>query len=199
MDHLLKATVTLLAVINPVVCGAIFHSLTESLPKAGGRQAAIKASLAIFAILVGSALVGLAVLNAFGISLDVFRSVGGLIIAHMGFSMLGGENGVGRQPPPQDGTDLSGRLSPLIMFAAGPGTIAAVVTIAADRSEAGFPWTALGAAGIASLVTLVILLAAARVGSRSPGSQGMATRFMGLIVVSMGLQFVLAGLKSYLG
>jgi small neutral amino acid transporter SnatA (MarC family) len=90
MDHLLKATVTLLAVINPVVCGTIFHS-------------------------------------------------------------------------------------------------------------PGFPWTALGAAGIASLVTLVVLLAAARVGSRSPGSQGMATRFMGLIVASMGLQFVLAGLKSYLG
>jgi hypothetical protein len=49
-----------------------------------------------------------------------------LIIAHMGFSMLGGENGVGRPPPPQDGTDLSGRSSPLIMFAAGPGTIASI-------------------------------------------------------------------------
>ncbi len=56
-----------------------------------------------------------------------------------------------------------------------------------------------GAARGASRVTLVILVTAARGGSRSPGSQGMATRFMGLIVVSLGLQFVLAGLKSYLG
>lgn len=199
MDHLLKATVTLLAVINPVVCGAIFDSITAGVAKGDRRRSAIRVSLTILAILVGSALIGLAILRAFGISLDVFRVVGGLIIAHMGFSMLGGQNNVGRQPPPQDGTELSGRLAPLIMFAAGPGTIAAVVTIAADRSETGFPWVALGAAGIAALVTLLILLTAAGAGSRSAGSQGTTTRFMGLIVAAMGLQFVLAGLKSYFG
>src|SRR4051794_16256884 len=82
-------------------------------------------------ILVASALVGLKVLSIFGISLDVFRVVGGMIIAYMGFDMLRGNHTVAQAPPEKSETDVSHSLVPLLMFAAGPGTITAVVTLAA--------------------------------------------------------------------
>lgn len=89
-----QAIVTVLAVINPVVCGSIFLTLTPELAPMQRQQAAGKAALAILVILVGSALIGLKILAIFAISLDVFRIVGGLIIAYMGFDMLRGHQRV---------------------------------------------------------------------------------------------------------
>ena len=74
-----QAIVTVLAVINPVVCGSIFLTLTPKLGPVQRRRAAVKVALSILIILVASALVGLKVLSIFGISLDVFRIVGGIL------------------------------------------------------------------------------------------------------------------------
>ena len=65
----------------------------------------------------------------------------------------------------------------------------------ADR----FPITAIVAAAVGAAVTFAALLLAIRLGSRPGGStQAVVTRFMGLIVASMGMQFVLTGLKDFL-
>lgn len=196
---MVQAIVTVLAVINPVVCGAIFLALTSKLVPPQRRRAAVKVAVSILIILVASALVGLKVLSIFGISLDVFRIVGGMIVAYMGFDMLSGHHTVGQAPPADDDTNLSSSLAPLIMFAAGPGTITAVVTLAAVHTPDGFPVTAIVAAVVGAAVTFAVLLLAARLGSRPGGSmQAVVTRFMGLIVASMGMQFVLTGLKDFL-
>jgi hypothetical protein len=123
LHHMVQAIVTVLAVINPVVCGSIFLTLTPRLALPQRRRAAVKVALSILVILVTSALIGLKVLSIFGISLDVFRIVGGMIIAYMGFDMLSGRHTVGQAPPSDDDVDASSSLAPLIMFAAGPGTI----------------------------------------------------------------------------
>lgn len=104
---------TVLAVINPVVCGSIFLTLTPKLVLPQRRWAAVKVALSILIILVTSALVGLKVLGIFNISLDAFRVVGGMIIAYMGFDMLRGGHTVGRAPPPEGDVD-AGSLAPLI-------------------------------------------------------------------------------------
>jgi small neutral amino acid transporter SnatA (MarC family) len=70
--------------------------------------------------------------------------------------------------------------------------------LAAYTSD-GFPVTAIIAAAIGAGVTLAVLLFAISVASSlSRGTQGIVTRFMGLIVASMGMQFVLVGLKAFL-
>ena len=100
LHQIVQAVVTILAVINPVVCGSIFLTLTTKLAPAQKRSAAIRVALSILIILVASALVGLKVLGIFGISLDVFRIVGGMIIAYMGFDMLRGRQTVGQASIP---------------------------------------------------------------------------------------------------
>ena len=85
------------------------------------------------------------------------------------------------------------------MFAAGPGTITAVVTLAAVHTSDGLPVTAIVAAVVGAGITLAALLLAIGVGSHfGRRTQAIVTRFMGLIVASMGMQFVLAGLKAFL-
>jgi len=196
---MVQAIVTVLAVINPVVCGSIFLTLTSNLAPAGRRWVAAKVAVSILVILVGSALIGLKVLRIFSISLDVFRIVGGMIIAYMGFDMLRGHQTVAQASPADDGTVASTSLAPLIMFAAGPGTITAVVTLAAVHTPDGLPVTAIVAAVVGAGVTFAALLLAVGLGSQlGRGTQAIVTRFMGLIVASMGMQFVLTGLKAFL-
>lgn len=156
--------------------------------------------LSILCILIASALVGLQLLHVFGISLDVFRIVGGLIIAYMGANMLTGEQKVAQVPPSSPAeADGANSLVSLVMFAAGPGTITAVVTIASVHTRTGLPASALIASATGAAVTFGVLLLASRLGSHvSKNMQAIVTRFMGLIVTSMGMQFVLTGFKTFI-
>ncbi len=198
LHQILQAIVTVLAVINPVVCGSLFLNLTPTLTAPERQRAAAKVALNILIILIGSALVGLKVLSIFGISLDVFRVVGGMIIAYMGFDMLRGSHTVAQAPPESGDANIPGSLVPLLMFAAGPGTITAVVTLAAVHTPDGLPLTALIAALVGTAVTFAALILAVRLGPRlGRGTQATVTRFMGLIVSSMGMQFVLVSLKAW--
>ena len=95
LHHMVQAIVTILAVINPVVCGSIFLTLTPKLTVAQRRRAAVRAALSILIVLVASAIIELKILSIFNISLDV-RIVGGMIIAYMGFDMLSGRHTVGQ-------------------------------------------------------------------------------------------------------
>ena len=84
------------------------------------------------------------------------------------------------------------------MFAAGPGTITAVVTMAAVHTPDGFPVTAIVTAVIGAAATFAALLVAIQLRSRlGQGTQTIVTRFMGLVVASMGMQFVLTGLRAF--
>ena len=200
LHHLMQAIVTVLAVINPVVCGSIFLTLTSDLDLRQKRLAAIRVALSILIILAGSALIGLRVLSVFGISLDVFQIVGGIIIAFMGFGMLGGGHQPAQAPPSAaTGSHIPNSLAPLVMFAAGPGTITAVVTMAAVHTPTGLPLSALTASAIGAGVTFAVLLLASQLGSRiNRSTQAVVTRFMGLIVTAMGMQFALTGLKAFM-
>jgi multiple antibiotic resistance protein len=112
---------------------------------------------------------------------------------------LSGRHTVGQAPPADADINAQSSLAPLIMFAAGPGTITAVVTLAAVHTPDGLPTTAIVAAVIGAAVTFGALLLAIQMGSRlGQGTQAIVTRFMGLIVASMGMQFVLEGLKAFL-
>jgi multiple antibiotic resistance protein len=173
--------------------------LTRSLDREKKWRAAINAALFILAILVVSALLGLKVLSVFGISLDVFRIVGGMIIAYMGFDMLRGRSLVGQAPPSESEVNTGGSLAPLIMFAAGPGTITAVVTLAAVHTPEGLPWTALAAAVVGTAVTFVILLLSIRIHGPHRSVDGNAihaSRAEGLFGQLVAFQCGKSGLRS---
>ena len=188
----LQAFVTVLSLMNPVVCGLIFSGSESSLSTARRLADATKAAIAILVILELSALFGARVLNLFGISLDVFSVAGGGVLVWMGFSMLRGVT-------TKSGDNSS--LTPLILFAASPGTITGVITLAVAHSGSELPVTALTAVAAATLVTwLVMVLLARGIGKAGGGGFVRSTvqSFMGLIVMAMGVQFGLKGLGTFI-
>jgi multiple antibiotic resistance protein len=197
MKEHLQAIVTVLSLVNPVVCGAMFARIEANSARRKQMADATSVSLAVLVILASAALVGTRLLDLFGVSLDAFMVAGGGVLAWMGFSMLSGQ---GSSPPPGAPANSKASLTPLILFAASPGTITGVITISAAHSRLGFPLTALAAVAVATIVTWLVFLLVARVAGRE-GEGGFArdtsTRFMGLIVLSMGIQFALTGLRQF--
>ena len=68
--------------------------------------------------------------------------------------MLRGGHTVGQAAPTDEDASAPNPLAPLIMFAAGPGTITAVVTLAAVHTPSRFPATAIVASVVGAAATL---------------------------------------------
>jgi len=191
----IQAVVTVLSLINPGVCAGIFAQSQAGRPKADKTADATKVSLIVLVILVGAALAGTRVLAMFKLSLDAFMVAGGMVLAAMGFAMLSG-----RQIGPSgshDSDEGDASLGPLVLFAASPGTITGVITLAAAHTKNAFPQTALVAVIVGTAVLWLSLLVSIRL-DRVVGKPNLlsetGTRFMGLIVLAMGIQFGLQGL-----
>jgi len=190
MDTITQSTIAMLAVINPFVCGAMLLQAEPTGKTKSKLFDALKAMSSVLVILLIAAVFGHYILKVFGISMDAFKIVGGVIISFIGFQMLSG-------PKPHD-QKSNGGLSELVMFAASPGSIAMVITLAVAHNKQGIPVVAIAGTAIAVLITLIVMATMLLLlAKKKPGGQPMFTRFMGLIIVAMGLQFMLDGIKHY--
>ncbi len=198
MNEQFQAIVTVLSLVNPAICAAMFARATAGRARGQKMTDATKAVLAILAILTVAALIGTQLLHLFGVSLDAFMVAGGGVLAWMGFSMLG------RQPAASalasEESNATQSLMPLILFAASPGTITGVITLSAAHTRLNVPVTALVAIAVATACTWLVMLLVARLAGPPGGGgflQDTLTRFMGLIVLSMGVQFALTGYHAF--
>jgi multiple antibiotic resistance protein len=200
MQQHLQAIVTVLSLVNPLMCGGIFARIEGEQSRKTQMADAAKAVLAVMVILVLAALFGARALHLFGVSLDAFSVAGGGVLSWMGFSMLSGNPTIDKTCC-NGGTIAKRSVTPLILFAASPGTITGVITLAVVHTPLGFPVTALVAVAVSVLVMWIAILLVGRVGS--PSNRGgfvrdIATRFMGLIVIAMGIQFALSGIRAFM-
>lgn len=195
MKEQIQAIVTILSLINPGVCVMMFTRGVSGQALPERMKSASKAILAIATILFISALLGTRLLHMFGVSLDAFMVAGGAVLAWMGFNMLAGKT-------TDSESSASDSLGPLILFAASPGTITGVITLSAAHARHALPVSTLIAIAVAAGVTWILLLLSARFAKvRSEASllRDTLTRFMGLIVLAMGVQFALTGLHAFPG
>ena len=92
MEQQLQAIVTVLSLVNPLICGTMFAQMEAGQTRATRLADATKAALAVLVILVIAALVGARVLKVFGVSLQAFSIAGGGVLTWIGFSMLRGSS-----------------------------------------------------------------------------------------------------------
>jgi multiple antibiotic resistance protein len=197
MKQHLQAIVTVLSLVNPLICGAMFAQIEVGQDRTTQLADATKVALAVLLILMLAALTGARVLQIFGISLQAFSVAGGGVLVWIGSSMLRG-NTV-HEPTSRDGAPETRSLTPVILFAASPGTITGVITLAVAHNKLELPITALVAVMVAVAVLWILMWLMSRRGSRAKrGFFGdTATRFMGLIVIAMGVQFALTGMREF--
>jgi multiple antibiotic resistance protein len=196
MEAYLNTAAAMLAVINPVICGAMILAMDKGQSSKAKILDGTKALLVVLVILLLAAVGGKTVLGFFVISIDTFQAVGGIILVGIGFNLLIGPK---QKPITDDDSQSNQGLAPVIMFAASPGTISMVITLSVAQKSDGLPIAVMIGTTIAVVVSILIIMGmVAFSGAKKPGSgPSLFSRFMGLIVIAMGFQFLLEGLKDF--
>ena len=208
MEQLVQAIAALLAISNPIGAAPVFASLTAGRSPGQRRKAAFSVVIAVFVILAIATFAGEWILKAFGVSLPAFQAGGGLVVLLMGLEMLHGsptkmQHGNEHKAPTDDGGDEDAGgdsiIVPLAMpMIAGPGTITTVITLTSHGKGISDSIIVLIASGVLAAALLVVLFAAGWLDQRmSKSAHTILLRFMGLVLVAIGAQLVLAGFKAF--
>lgn len=198
---LVKPLVALLAIVNPIGVVPFFIHFTQHLNRAQRQNTIRIASFSAFVVIAVSALVGLKVLEFFGISLASFQVGGGLLLLINSLQMLSAQPVSSKQSDVTAGEEkvdagASIAVVPLtIPLLTGPATISTMV-IYADRTRHTWELAVLVGYGVVvGLATYIAFSAAGKI-ARLLGRVGInvMTRLMGLILAAVAVEIMSDGL-----
>ena len=198
-----KPLITLLAVVNPLAIVPFFIHYTEGFSRQQRRETVVTAAFTAFLVISMSALLGLQVLEFFGISLASFQVGGGMLLLTSSLNMLNARPAEAK-PATQDleqgaekaAMGASIAVVPLtIPLLTGPATISTVV-IYAERAQTVWQMAALVGYGVVIALATAIAFALAEPIARVLGKTGISvmTRLMGLILAALAVEVMALGL-----
>lgn len=184
--------------INPLGTMPIFMTMTSELDVKHRNATAKKASFVGFITIVIFALTGQLLFKFFGISVNSFRIVGGVIFFIMGMDMLQARLGkvkINDSEVKSYVSDIS--ITPLaIPMICGPGAITNAIVLMEDASTIELKMVLFGSISLVMLITYLILYSSSRI-IKVLGHTGnnVMMRLMGLIVMVIAVEFFFSGLK----
>ncbi|WP_177761147.1 MarC family NAAT transporter [Flavobacterium sp. I3-2] len=202
MDLFLLTFAALFSVINPLGSVPIFLGLTQDDSKESKNKTALWAAINVCIILIISFFIGEYVLKFFGISIDVLRIAGGIVICTSGFGLLSGtfskKRGVSKKVTndAQHRSDIA--LTPLaIPMMAGPGSMSLLIAMYQDYPEYQDKAIIVGSILILSL-TVFLILRSANFLSKFLGASGIVaiSRIIGFLVLAIGVQYIVNSLVA---
>ncbi len=208
----ISSFVTLFVVVDPPGCVPIFSSLTSGTSAGHRRTMALRSTLIASGVLVAFALGGQSFLTALGISLAAFKIAGGVMVFLIAIDMVFEKRTERREnraeelksaaaaaAKPLEAEDIA--VFPMaIPMLAGPGSIAAVMLLAARSNGSAELAVVLAALVAVLLLTLLCLLAAGPL-MRLMGAkfEGALTRLLGVVLGALAAQFIVDGIKTSFG
>jgi len=196
-----KFFIGLFALVNPVGIIPVFISLTSYQTAVVRNKTNLTASLSVAIILLTSLFLGDFILQLFGISIDSFRIAGGILVVTIAMSMISGKLGEDKQNK-QEKSETAVRESlgvvPLALpLMAGPGAISSTIVWGTRYHSFSY---------LIGFSISIALFAACCWGIfrispwlvRMLGQTGInvVTRIMGLLLMALGIEFIVTGIKS---
>jgi multiple antibiotic resistance protein len=197
------------AIMNPFINLPIFLALTTD--KTVPQQRSMAQMILLYASVTCAviALAGSTIIGFFGITVDAFRTAGGLVLLGIAFSMLNGQPITSHErgehekraersadSTADDNVAFYPMTFPIIV---GPGTIATLIIYAAQLHKPA-QYISYGIVLLAILLALfVVLFFAAALGEiLSAKMRVIMTRLMGMILAAIAIEMVFAGAKAML-
>ena len=192
---------SMLAIVNPLSAVPLFLTMTGTLAPAQ-RSATLRLAIATsIIILVVFGVLGTWILQFFGITTDAFRITGGLLFLGIGSDMLQAKRSRDTTTATEEEEAEQRReigIIPLgIPTLAGPGALTTVITLATQADTLAKRASVYLGIVVVMLVSWVILSVAPAL-FRRLGRTGLnvMTRIMGLIVMVIGTQFIIDGVRA---
>jgi multiple antibiotic resistance protein len=189
---------SLFTLINPLGTMPVFMAMTSELTIDQRNKTAKKASVVALFTIIAFALTGQLLFNFFGISVNSFRVVGGVIFFIMGMDMLQARLS---QVKIKDNevksyiSDIS--ITPLaIPMICGPGAITSVIVLMEDANSLPKQIALFASIILIIWLTYIILYSSSKL-IKLLGQTGINVmmRIMGLIVMVIAVEFFFSGLK----
>ncbi|MBN9073929.1 MAG: MarC family protein [Rhizobiales bacterium] len=201
-DSLFNAFVTILVTIDPPGLAPLFLAVTRGMNRDERMQVSVRASVIGFAVLAVFALMGSAILGAFGITLPAFRVAGGLLLFFIAFEMVF-ERRQERKEKSADAAITKDHIRNLAAFPlaipliAGPGAISATVLLSGSMASTAGQVALVAIILLCLLITYLVFVLADRI-DRLLGETGRSilTRLLGVILAALAVQFVADGVKA---
>lgn len=187
--------------INPLGTMPIFMTMTADLDQEHRTRTAKKASIVSFITIIIFAFLGQVLFNFFGISVNSFRIVGGVIFFIMGMDMLQARLGKVKVKDSEIKTyvnDIS--VTPLaIPMICGPGALTNAIVMMEDADSIEKKGILVLSVFFIMLLTYFILYSSSRI-IKFLGETGINVmmRLMGLIVMVIAVEFFFSGLEPIL-
>ncbi|NUM82365.1 NAAT family transporter [bacterium] len=186
------------SVMNPLGVMPVFMTMTSELDDRNRRKTAERAVLVAFITLMIFALSGQLLFKFFGISVDSFRIVGGIIFFMMGYEML--QARLSRVEVDEESVrsyvkDIS--ITPLaIPIICGPGAITNAIVLMQDAYSIELKIVLITMILLVVTIMLIGLIWAGKF-IKMLGDTGnkIMMRLMGLIIMVMAVEFFFAGLR----
>jgi multiple antibiotic resistance protein len=196
----LLALTSFFTLINPLGTMPIYMSMTASLDTKAQNKTARKAVIVAFIIILAFAFSGQLLFKFFGISVNSFKIVGGVIFFIMGQDMLQARLGKIKHDNNDAAIDAYVNdisVTPLaIPMICGPGAITNAIVLMEDAHTMVRKIVLVGSIALIMLLTYVILISSSKI-SKKLGETGnkVLMRLMGLIVMVIAVEFFFSGLK----
>ena len=202
--YAIKLFGALFAIMNPISNLPLFLGITDGADAA--TQKAIALKVALYSLVMGAvfSLAGSAVLKLFGISIDDFRTAGGLVLLLIALNMLNGDHSQSHSGSQHEKAAYPDAASvafypltfPIII---GPGTIATLIvfmgqaTTISDKIAFGVVF-----GGLIAMLGIVFFFAADIGRHLSTTARAIMSRLMGMILAAIAVEMIADGAKAVL-
>ncbi|MEJ8838601.1 MarC family protein [Ramlibacter sp. AN1133] len=198
-----KPLITLLAIVNPPAIIPFFIYYTQGLSPLQRRHTVVVSAITAFLVIAACALLGIRILEFFGISLASFQVGGGMLLLTSALNMLNAKPAEAR--PASDDMEAGAEKAAMgnsiavvpltIPLLTGPATMSTVV-IYAERARNAFDLAVLVGYGVVIALVTAVCFALAEPIARILGKTGInvLTRLMGLILAALAVEVMAEGL-----
>ncbi len=192
---------TLFTLINPIGISPILIIMTERFPQKEKINIAKKGSLTAFITLILFSILGSVIFNFFGITIEAFQIMGGILFFRNGLRMLDSKIGRSRTTPAEqeeseESDDIA--VSPIgIPLIAGPGAITATMLLSSQTPQIYSYFTLIFSIFfVLSLVYLILRNGDVLLELLGTTGIRIIQRLMGLILMVIAVQFIINGVLS---
>ena len=192
---------SLFALVNPIGFSPMFISLVDELNSQEKKQIANKGVFTAGLTLIIFLFIGEFIFQFFGITIEAFKIAGGILFMRSSFNLIEVKMSRTRTTPAEEESALTKddiAYTPIgIPLIAGPGAITSIMVLSTSNPSITYKLILFIVIVLVMLATLVILRMSSKI-TQKIGTSGLRIiqRIMGIILLTISIQFIIDGIKT---
>ena len=195
------AFTSLFALVNPIGFSPMFISLVDDMTIQDKNKIATKGVFTAGLTLTIFLFIGEFIFQFFGITIEAFKIAGGILFMRSSFNLIEVKKSRTRTTPAEEENLITKQdiaYTPIgIPLIAGPGAITSIMVFSTSNSDIKYKLCLFFIIILTMIITLLILRMSSQITNKI-GTSGLRIiqRIMGIILLTISVQFIIDGIKT---